>query len=79
MSDYSDRVSESWVDHRFGKGTAVTPSEDAAGRILSIREGGRILARQLIAQVPPSFERDQALAHLDDAVSCAARGIVRNE
>lgn len=79
MIDHSDPVAVAAVSHRFGPGGAPPLNDEQVKRCVSIRESCRLLAMHLLHSVPPSWERDKALEHLDDTCSYAVRSISRNE
>lgn len=79
MTDHSDPVGRGMVDHRFGDSGVPALNDDQIVRLRSLRESTRLLARHVLMAAPPSWERDQALTHLDDALSWASRAISRNE
>jgi len=79
LTDYSDPVSRSAIDHRFGDSSGKPLSDDASGRVRALREGARLFARHVLASCPPSWERDEALTAIDNACSWSARSIARNE
>lgn len=79
MTDYSDELWRETVDHRFGNSSAEPLTKDQEVRIRALREGARLFARHVIASVPPSWEREEAIRAIDNANSWAARAIVRNE
>lgn len=78
LTDHSDEVSRGMVDFRFGPGGVKALTQDQIARITSLREHARLLARHVLADVPPSWERDKALEDIDNALSWAARSISRN-
>lgn len=79
MTDYSDPVSRSDIDHRLGKSGAPALTDEQANRITTLRESARLHARHVLSQCPPSWERDEALHAIDNAASYAARAIARHE
>jgi hypothetical protein len=77
--DYSDKVEEAIVDHRYSAGSGAPLSDDQVKRVLSLREHSRLLARHVLQHVPPSWERDEALKAVDECMSWSARAITRHE
>jgi len=79
MTDHSDPVSRGDVDHRFGPSGVPPMNDEQIRRIGSIREHARLFARHVLADAPPSWERDEAIRSIDDACSYAARAVSRHE
>lgn len=75
--DFSDPVLDSMIDHRFGP-SSVKLTDDQVARIVSLRDGMRLLARHIASLCPPSWERDKALEALDESHSWTAKSIARN-
>jgi hypothetical protein len=79
MTDYSDPVSRSDIDHRLGQSGTPNLTPEQQKRISSIRESARLFARHILESAPPSWEKDEALHAIDNAASYAARSIARHE
>lgn len=75
---YEDKILAELIEHRYGP-ASVDLDDDQVARMIQLRSGARLLARQIAASCPPSFERDEALKAVDEANSWAAKAIVRNE
>lgn len=75
---YEDALTEALIEHRYGP-ESVDLDPDQVTRMVQLRSGARLLARQIAHSCPPSWERDEALKAVDNANSWAAKAIARNE
>lgn len=77
-SHYDDAITEAAIEHRYGP-SSVDLCPDQVARMVQLRSGCRLLARQIAHSCPPSWERDEALKMVDEACSWSAKAIARNE
>lgn len=76
-NDHSDPLLDGLIDLNFGP-ASVDLSPDQIHRIVSLRDGFRLLARHIASLTPCSYEREQALRELDVAHSFTVKAIARH-
>jgi hypothetical protein len=70
------RITEEELQKRF---TYHAPKGDQQVRYLSIRNGARALAEEIVTTTPPSREQSLAITNLEQAVMWANAAIARRE